>query len=132
MPYTQINMLCELDSPGEYFITENGRLYFMPPTDGRPDESAVVSFHPYAATAINLAHVRFVNLKFQHARLHGVSFNQTDTLTIQNCEISLNGNDGIDLNGTNGWINNNHIHDVGCDGVNIFGASLYCDPDHRR
>ncbi|MBE6627196.1 MAG: right-handed parallel beta-helix repeat-containing protein [Ruminococcaceae bacterium] len=99
----------ELDAPGEFYITADGKLYYYP-TDSF--ETAVFSL-PLSDGIfnINADYVTIENLKFESSRANGLNING-DNVTITDCEISaIAGECAIKAEGNNILIKNNSIHD---------------------
>ncbi|MBT3286747.1 MAG: hypothetical protein HN380_05310 [Victivallales bacterium] len=68
--YYALNLLCELDRPGEWMIDRTqGKLYFWPPRKPKGDR-VVVSRLLSALSLENVSHVRFRGLVFEAVRNH--------------------------------------------------------------
>lgn len=119
-----VNMFCELDAPGEYYVTADGMLYFITPDQQAPDGSGVVSVGENVLQASNVAYVTLQGLAFAHARKDGVVFNGVHNVTLNACNFSLNGGGGAVLEGVDSSILNSEAADVGCAGLTVMGGDV--------
>ncbi|MGN0853267.1 MAG: right-handed parallel beta-helix repeat-containing protein [Kiritimatiellia bacterium] len=118
-----INLLCELDAPGEYYIDHTaGRLYFWPPTgNGGGDASALtmtadlfalvraknVSFEGFvfencrgtAVRAVDCEGVNLIGCTVRNVGMKGVDFSRTVKSRIAGCDIFFCGAGGISVRG---------------------------------
>jgi len=120
-PYYAANVLCELDSPGEWYVDkESGMLFFWPAcaasvAAGRPPSQigkgdVVVSL--LEAPMLELAdvsHVAFRGLTLEAGRLHGATIKGGEDVILAGCVIRNMGVSGVLFDG-----GRNHAV-VGCD-----------------
>ncbi|KAK7087268.1 uncharacterized protein [Littorina saxatilis] len=114
-----INMLCELDQPGEYYIDRrNNKLYLWPNT---PHQTLTSSDIVYASmineciTIENTAHnVHFEDFSLEACRHHGFQLNAARNITIKNLEIKNTGGNGVHCSGDCRSVSvlSSDIHDV--------------------
>jgi len=116
-----LNLLCELDAPGEFYIDRDaGALYFWPPEPlaaGR----AVVSIAETLIELRNVSHVIFRGLTLECCR--GTALKATGGTGVQvvGCTIRNAGNNGASLTGTEHAV-------IGCDvtdtdsGISVAGG----------
>ena len=101
----------ELDAPGEYYIDDDGILYYYP-DEGFGD--AVISM-PLSAGLVNMNdtdHFTLERIHFTSSLANGISGGGCDYLTIKDCEVSsIVGDKAITVNGDNIKIMGNHLHD---------------------
>jgi hypothetical protein len=120
-----VNLLCELDTKGEYYIDEKAQmLYFLPPAP-LSSGSIVLSANQSGAVVsigIGTQHVQLVNLTIGFGRKEGISAPAVDNVLIQNCTVYGLGTDGIGLNGSNSAIIGSEISHTGCSGVSAKGG----------
>eukprot|EP00928_Gymnodinium_smaydae_P074702 TRINITY_DN5772_c0_g2_i1.p1 TRINITY_DN5772_c0_g2~~TRINITY_DN5772_c0_g2_i1.p1 ORF type:complete len:483 (-),score=37.64 TRINITY_DN5772_c0_g2_i1:232-1680(-) len=123
-----VNLLCELDAPGEYYINkDNGTLYFMPPQPLEQWPAGMDLFLTSADVALNISgtsHVSFRNLVVSNARSTGILAEGVVAVNIDNVTISNHGQTGIVLEGQHYRLTNSFIHDVGCVGVQASGGDV--------
>ncbi|KAK7087270.1 hypothetical protein V1264_021344 [Littorina saxatilis] len=114
-----INMLCELDQPGEYYIDrKNNKLYLWPNT---PHQTLTSSDVVYASmineciTIESTAHnVHFEDFSLEACRHHGFELNNATNVTIKNLEIKNTGGNAVHCNGDCRSVSvlSSDIHDV--------------------
>lgn len=107
----------ELDCPGEFYITADGKLYYYP-TD--TFDTAIFSL-PLSDGIFNIDanYVTIENLKLESTRENGITA-RGDNVSIIDCEISaVAGEYAIIAKGDNLLIKGNHIHDCRKSAVNV-------------
>lgn len=122
--YLGTNLLCELDSPGEYFIDRSaGRLYFWPPSPIKSGQ-AIVSQLTGAMIDVNqAAYIRIEGLTLEVARASGVAVRQGEQVTIARCVIRNLGDTGVSIAGGIGHrVVNCEIVDTGGAGIVMSGG----------
>ncbi len=106
----------ELDNPGEYYLTREGILYYLP---GDDFETATFSV-PYADGIIDIDgadHIIIENIGFESSKDNGITVN-ADWFTLKNCEISaINGDSAVEVTGSFFDISGNTIHDCSNTGI---------------
>jgi hypothetical protein len=130
-----INMLCELDSPGEYYIARNssdaGMLYFLPPASSvlAKQQSGLLhsAFVSVAQHVVSLAagasFITFVGINFAHSRDTIIAgLGPVANITIRNCTISNGGGSGISLTGTGINIQDSEVFGLAATAVEIRGG----------
>jgi parallel beta-helix repeat protein len=123
-----LNLLEELDSPGEYFVdVTTNTLYFYPP---RPLTNAsdvalsmlrtpIISLEPHTV----LQHVVFQDLTVMYGVVEGISLVQTDHVVLRNVVSSNNGRHNVVMtNAMNTLIEGLASHGAGCCGVVLTGG----------
>jgi len=131
-PYQGINLLCELDSPGEWYLDRaTGLLYFWPPQPLRdrlrsPGSEVVASMlETPVITMDQTSHVALRGLTLEAGRHHGVTIKDGEDVLLAGCTIRDMGCKGVE-------IKEGHGHAlVGCDlaylgnaGVTLSGGDL--------
>ncbi|MBI4580169.1 MAG: right-handed parallel beta-helix repeat-containing protein, partial [Planctomycetes bacterium] len=121
--YYALNLLEELDQPGEYVIERaSGTLYFWPPA-GIDSAGAYVSMVDDMIVVHDVSHVTFRGLTLEIARGAGVvikggSHNQVAACTLRNL-----GTLGVSITGgTDSGVVGCDIYNVGDNGINIDGG----------
>ena len=109
-PYQGINLLCELDSPGEWYLDRtSGLLFFWPPSDISTGEVVVSVLEEPMITLDGASHVVFRGLTMEAGRQHGVVVKGGQGVLLAGCVIRNMGVTGVLIEGGTG-------HEVvGCD-----------------
>ena len=125
-PYQGINLLCELDSPGEWYLDRaSGLLFFWPPSDVHEGEALVSVLEKPIVTLDGASHVVLRGLTLEAGRQHGVVVKGGERVLLAGCTIRNMGVSGI-------LIDKGVGHEVvGCDlahlgdaGVELEGGDL--------
>ena len=118
-PYQGINLLCELDSPGEWYLDrKSGVLYFWPPGDINASEAVVSVLEVPVVTMDDVSHVVFRGLTIEAGRQHGVIIKGGDGILFAGSTIRNMGVMGIKIEGGR----NHEI--VGCDLAHLGDAGI--------
>ncbi|MGE4490694.1 MAG: right-handed parallel beta-helix repeat-containing protein [Kiritimatiellales bacterium] len=124
-----INLLEEIDVPGEYYIDyANKKLYFYPPEDMNFSRSRL-SFPKLTGALVklqNASQIVFDGLTLSGSLGSGIVVNGSDSVRIRNCEISDVSGTAIDLGNNqnrNCVIEHCHIHGIGSQGVFLGGGN---------
>jgi len=121
--YYAFNMLCELDSPGEWYLDRStGVLYFWPP---EPIESgrAVVSVLPTLLTMKGTSYAAIRGFTFEAARETAITVSDGHYTQITGCIIRNVGGSAVSVGGgtANGVIGCD-IYLTGCGGISVGGG----------
>ena len=97
-----LNVLEELDSPGEWYLDDaSGMLYFWPPSSIQTGE-AVLSLVPGAIISLsNATNIVIRNLTLEDTPGYAISMIGGKNNMVNMCSIRFAGNDGIYINGGN-------------------------------
>ena len=125
-PYQGINLLCELDCPGEWYLDrDTGLLYFWPPAPLASAEVMVSLLEMPVITTDGASNLILRGLTIEAGRQHGVVVKDGENLLLAGCTIRDMGCKGADVVGGRG-----HAL-VGCDlaylgnaGVTLSGGDL--------
>ena len=124
--YQGINLLCELDSPGEWYLDrETGLLYFWPPSPIEKTEVLASMLESPMVTAEDASNIVFRGLTLEAGRQHGVVVRGGEAIQLAGCTIRNMGCKGVDVVG-------GRAHSlIGCDlshlgdaGVKLTGGDL--------
>lgn len=98
--YYFLNILEELDSPGEWYLDrKNGLLYFWPP-EPVENESAIVSILEEPLMALeNADHVTINGIHFEYSRSYGVVITGGRHNLIAGCSFQFLGSDAVVVDG---------------------------------
>jgi tetratricopeptide (TPR) repeat protein len=109
-PYYAVNVLCELDSPGEWYVDrEDGILYFWPPQPIRDGDVLVSELEEPFLELTDVSHVAFRGLTLEAGRFHGAVISGGEDVTLAGCVLRNLGVSGVRIDG-----GRNHTV-VGCD-----------------
>lgn len=122
--YYALNLLCEIDTPGEWYLDrETGVLYFYPPAD--PAEAVIelsVADHPFVQME-DASHIALQGLTWELGGADGVTVAGGEHCLINDCTIRRCGGDGIVVSGgTAHTLLSCHIHSMGRGGVILSGG----------
>lgn len=123
-----INILAELDIPGEYYIDrENRRLYFYPPENNDFHSSEIIlsmlgENRESIIEGNGLKNVIFKNISFEECRYGALAVNNCENVTIDGCVFKNTGNTAMRLDGTNIHISNSEIYGSGAGGLELKGG----------
>ena len=119
------NDLRTLDQFGEWYHDEEAGKFYLYFGNRNPNEYSI-----QVATKDELIYTRTYDyITITDLEIRGSIKNAINTgylsnnITVQNCDISYAGYDGIHIWGSNGVANNNTIHDINQSAIRIIGAS---------
>ncbi len=124
--YYAINLLCELDTPGEWYIDRrSSTLYFYPP---KPigEGKAVLSVLPHLFTLENASKVTIERCILEATRSTAVTIKGGTSCRVRNCIIRNTGSWAVTVSGGNRaqhGVEDCHIYQVGEGGVVLRAGS---------
>lgn len=137
--YYALNLLCEIDTPGEWYADRvSGTLYFWPPADIASAE-AFVSYLPTAVVIDGADHVELDGLVIEGLRNTVIDVRDASHGRIAACTIRNSGNGAISVSGgLNFGVVGCDIYNVGASGISISAgdratltpAGHYADNNH--
>lgn len=118
--YYALNLLCEIDTPGEWYADrDTGTLYFWPPADIASAE-AFVSYLPTAVVLDGADHVELDGLVIEGLRNTVVDVRNASHGRIATCTIRNSGNGAISVSGgVDFGVVGCDIYNVGASGISI-------------
>lgn len=120
--YFAMNILEELDSPGEWFLDkETSKLYFWPPSETERGNAVVSVMEDLMVHFDNAHHIRMEGITFEYTRGNVIKIENGSHIVIGGCIIRNIGNDAILIEG------GNHNGIVSSDLYNIGDAGIYID-----
>ncbi len=127
-PFRAVNMLCELDEPGEWYIDRrNRRLYVWPPSSPARAEVWLSVFRDPFIVLSNASYVRIETITFEYGAGDGIHIVGGKGCEVAGCIVRNCGGDGITVRGgTNHVIRSCDIYNLGRGGVILEGG------DRRR
>ncbi|MDD4190947.1 MAG: right-handed parallel beta-helix repeat-containing protein [Mangrovibacterium sp.] len=125
--YFGLNLFCELDRPGEWYLDRSdGLLYWYPPKDVDPEKAAVtlsVFGAPYMVEMQNCSNVSLQGLTFREGRGSAVLVREGTNCVLAGCRFERFGRDGIHIEGGSGHgISGCLLNTFGCSGIHIKGG----------
>ena len=120
-----LNILEELDEPGEYFVDrEAGKLYFWPPAPLASGEAAVSVFDGPVLRSQNASHVAFGGFAIEYLRGNGVEIKGGDGVRIFDVTIRNLGNTAVTIEGgARHSVSGSRIYQVGDTGIQMDGGN---------
>jgi hypothetical protein len=125
-PYYVLNLLEEIDSPGEWYLDrENGILYFWPPADISGSEILISLLTEPIIRLSETSHISLQGLKVEMGCGDGIDIiGGTDNL-ICRCVIRNLRTAGVCLSGVRNGIKDSEINSVGTAGILVWGGNRY-------
>lgn len=118
-----INLLEEIDVPGEWFLDHGTNILYYFPIDGFENKEVRLSTKTDTLfTLNNTKDISFRGLIFDGTRGIGLQINECDNTIIENCEMRNTGRHAVALTGRNNVVRNCYVHDTGRGGVWITGG----------
>ena len=118
-----INVLAELDTPGEWYLNRNtGILYFWPPSIIQPGDVEMSALSKLVDVN-GASYIDFDGLTFEMSRGPAVTFNNSNFVRILNSDIRNNGNNALTVKGgLSSGLRYCKIYDNGDGGVILDGG----------
>jgi hypothetical protein len=125
--YFGLNLFCEIDRPGEWYLDRSdGLLYWFPPVGVDPNQAKVTlsAFNaPFMVEMKNCSNVTLQGLAFQESRGSAVLIRNGENCLISDCRIERFGEDGIHIEeGTGHGISGCLLRTFGCGGMSVRGG----------
>jgi hypothetical protein len=122
--YFAVNLLEELDAPGEWYLDRTrSLLYLWPPADAK---RLVLSVNPTAVIdGEKVQHVEFRGLGVECSARDGIRLAKSNFCRVIACEVRNVAFNGIVTEGSQNLISGCDIHDTGDAGVSVFTGDRY-------
>lgn len=125
--YFGLNLFCELDQPGEWYLDRaDGKLYWYPPAGIQPNQAQVtlsVFNAPFMIEMRDCAHVTIKGVTFRQGRGSALLIRDGAQCQIVDCRIEGFGQDGIHVqNGVGHGITGCQLRTFGHGGIKIKGG----------
>lgn len=126
--YFGVNLFCEIDQPGEWYLNRTeGKLYWYPPVGVNPAKAQVtlsVFNAPFMVELKNCSHVILQGLTFQESRGSAVSISGGKNCVVKDCRFERFGRDGIHVaEGSGHGISGCLIRTLGFRGIEMKGGN---------
>jgi hypothetical protein len=125
--YFGLNILSELDTMGEYYVSrKDGLIYYYPhiPID-QWQSLPVLSVNESAVVIDNRKNVVLHGIQVAHATSTGISARNVQSINISNVHVNGHGAIGIDLLGSISTIESSNVSNVGCKGISVYCGDMY-------
>ena len=119
-----LNVLEELDAPGEYYVDAvHGKLYFWPPESPVGAEALISVLETPLVTLDGAAHVSIRGLTLEAGRGAGLVVIDGEDVCVQGCAFHNLGTDAVVIErGARHRVSRCEIHDVGDSGITVTGG----------
>jgi hypothetical protein len=122
-PWWAVNLIEEIDQPGEWAIDFDTNTLFVWPRDARPDARLLVTqLDAPLVRATGTAHVRMIGLTLEHSLGDGVVLENTSDVLVAGNVVRNIGGRGIVAHGERVTIQSNDVYEVGQGAVYISGG----------
>jgi phage gp45-like len=124
MNYRAENILAELDAPGEYYLDPRRmRLYYAPVAGAERKGVTVSRLDTPIIDVRDASHIVFRGLTIAHGRGDAVRITGGREVRVEDCELTLLGNRGVDIDGGEQHaVAGCHIHETGEGGISVGGG----------
>jgi hypothetical protein len=122
--YFAVNLIEELDAPGEWFLDrDQGTLYLWPPD--KPARLVLSVNQTAVIEGKKVEHVEFRGIGVECSARDGIRFTDSNFCKIVACEVRNVAFNGIVLDGDHNLISGCDIHHTGDMGVSVFTGDRY-------
>ena len=122
-PFFVMNLIEEIDIPGEWWLDRTtGRLYYYPVTSLDSSDLAVSMLEKTLLEMKNAAHIRFVDLVFDHTRGNMISAKDVNDVIFKGSTFRGSGADAVQIAGTASGLEHCVVADSGGYGVYLDGG----------
>ncbi|MDR3194980.1 MAG: right-handed parallel beta-helix repeat-containing protein [Tannerella sp.] len=124
--YYALNILEELDSPGEWYVDrKKGVLYFWPPAQVNPGSTFVSLMTDWMLHLDHAEHVRIEGFTFEYTRGSAIRVEEGSHNTIGGCTVRNIGNNAVAISG------GHHNGVSGCDLYNLGDGGIHMQGGDR-
>ena len=120
-----VNLLCEIDSPGEYYIdSTNGTLYFYPHDELQrwKANSVVLTTNQSALNISGVSHHAFEQMEIRDSQGVGILAEGVTDVTLDGLVSANHGTHGIVISGDGYTVQGSTVQDTGCIGIQATGG----------
>ncbi len=121
-----VNILEELDQPGEYYIDRKTKtLYFYPPHDGAPNKETMIStLNEPIIRANDVGFIAFQNLRFEATCAKAFDIQKSTSILLSNCDFRNIGTTAVTIDGGRGClVSRCNFENTGDGGVYVIGGN---------
>ncbi|MBK7256870.1 MAG: right-handed parallel beta-helix repeat-containing protein [Ignavibacteriae bacterium] len=125
--YYFLNILEELDTPGEWYVDRTRGILFLYPSGAGDVKRAEVSLlESPLVTCENASHIRFRGITFENSRGTGISISGGNDIGVDGCMFRHLGGDAVVVaGGTRHEVRNSEVTDVARGGVLLTGGDRH-------
>jgi parallel beta-helix repeat protein len=117
-----LNMLDEIDMPGESYLDVDSQvLYFMPTDNFKADEIYLSNFKGDMFTIADQSYVTIRNINFKYSIGRSLQLHNAHHITIENCTFAHTDSDAIVVSARNSVIRNCEVYDTKSGGIAVYG-----------
>ena len=125
--YFGLNLFCEIDQPGEWYLSRStGKLYWYPPEGVEPEkaETTLTCFRDtFMLELKDCAYITFEGLTFREGRGSAIRITDGTHNILSDCRIERFGKDGVHINGgTHHGVSGCRLSTFGHGGFKIAGG----------
>lgn len=123
--FVYVNILEELDTPGEYYLDlKRGKVYFYPPVQESDGRTVISTLTTPLIRLDKVSNVQFSGLALRYSRGDAMFINGCDSIAVNGCIVSNMGLHGIETsNVTNTTIQSCDISNIGSSGIILDGGN---------
>lgn len=125
--YFGLNLFCEIDQPGEWYLDrQEGLLYWCPPEGVNPNKAKTtlpVFNAPYMIEVKDCSNITFQGLSFCEGRGSAILVSEGRNCLISDCRIERFGEDAVHIEGGSGHgVSGGYLSTFGCSGIRVIGG----------
>lgn len=118
-----LNLLEELDAPGEWYLDREGELLYVYPAKALQQSQFVLA--TLAEPLVKLSgvrHLTLVNLAFEYGHSDGIVSSAAEAVEVAGCEVANCAGGGISLTGTGNTVRSCDLFNLGTYGIQLNGG----------
>jgi hypothetical protein len=125
--YYALNLLDELDAPGEWFLdAQAGKLYFWPPSRLKDKRNIVLSTTTEPVLALRGTNYMTVQgFTVEAGRSDGIQIAKGDHNLVAGCTLRNTGGKGVSVSGENNGVVGCDVYQTGTAGITLFGGDRH-------
>ncbi|TWU44365.1 hypothetical protein Q31b_19010 [Novipirellula aureliae] len=121
-----LNVLEELDQPGEWYLDRKRNKLYLYPTDQFKSASIVLATLSEPLIRVkNAKHLRFEGLSIGYGHGDGMVLQATEHVEVAGCEIANLARTGIRVSGGENTVRSCHLFNLGTSGISISGGDRH-------
>ena len=125
--YFGLNLFCEIDTPGEWYLDRDTKQLYWYPSEGidpcKADMRLTVFNEPYMIEMKNCSHVTLQGLEFEEGRGSAILIEEGNNCLVKDCRVERFGRDGIIISGgSDHGISGCLLRSLGYSGIKVSGG----------
>ena len=118
-----LNLLEELDSPGEWYLDrEKSKLYFYPEAGFDSAQIVLTTLTKPMVETVGAKHIKFQELIFEYGHSLGLAVNKAEGVQVEGCVVANFAAGGISLHGQNNAVRSCDVFQIGRAGISVHGG----------